>query len=258
MPESVTLKVDATGGITATMYSCAFWGNSPGDDGGPAGRRGVRLRPARRVDRLPGHPQRPARDRPRRLAHHGHARRRGRGRLREDQGQGLRAAAHLLEADPDDIEWVDGGYQVKGSPDVSARPSPRSRSMLHLFKHSFPDDMESGLEDSKVYDHPYTTMPSDDRTDLGVFYPMMGHACHVPVVEVDIETGGVDVPGLRRRPRLRHPGEPAVAGRAHPRRHRAGHRDGAARGVRLRRRRAAAHRAATWTTSCPPRWRCPR
>ena len=29
MPESVTLKVDATGGITATLYSCAFWGNSP-------------------------------------------------------------------------------------------------------------------------------------------------------------------------------------------------------------------------------------
>ncbi|MDR0358990.1 MAG: xanthine dehydrogenase family protein molybdopterin-binding subunit, partial [bacterium] len=29
MPESVTLKVDATGAITATLYSCAFWGNSP-------------------------------------------------------------------------------------------------------------------------------------------------------------------------------------------------------------------------------------
>src|SRR5260370_23773844 len=28
-PESVSLKVDATGGITAILYSCAFWGNSP-------------------------------------------------------------------------------------------------------------------------------------------------------------------------------------------------------------------------------------
>ena len=61
--------------------------------------------------------------------------------------------------------------------------------MLHLFKHSFPEDMESGLEDDKVFDHPYTTMPSADRKDLGVFYPFMGHACHLPVVEVDIETG---------------------------------------------------------------------
>ena len=63
--------------------------------------------------------------------------------------------------------------------------------MLHLFKHSFPEDMESGLDASKVFDHPYTTMPSADRKDLGVFYPFVGHACHVPVVEVDIETGAV-------------------------------------------------------------------
>ena len=25
-----------------------------------------------------------------------------------------RATAHLLEISPDDLEWVDGGYQVKG------------------------------------------------------------------------------------------------------------------------------------------------
>jgi CO/xanthine dehydrogenase Mo-binding subunit len=51
--------------------------------------------------------------------------------------------------------------------------------------------MEIGLDASKVFDHPYTTMPSADRKDLGVFYPFVGHACHVPVVEVDIETGAV-------------------------------------------------------------------
>ena len=38
--------------------------------------------------------------------------------------------------------------------------------MLHLFKHSFPEDMETGLEEIKVFDHPYTTMPSADRKDL--------------------------------------------------------------------------------------------
>jgi len=31
----------------------------------------------------------------------------------------------------------------------------------------------------------------DYEVDLGVFYPFVGHACHVPVVEVDIETGAV-------------------------------------------------------------------
>jgi CO/xanthine dehydrogenase Mo-binding subunit len=34
-------------------------------------------------------------------------------------------------------------------------------------------------------------MPSDDRKDLGAFYPIMGHACHIPIVEVDVETGQV-------------------------------------------------------------------
>ena len=42
-----------------------------------------------------------------------------------------------------------------------------------------------------VYDHPLTTLPSADRKDLGIFYPIMGHMCHMPVVEVDAATGKV-------------------------------------------------------------------
>jgi CO/xanthine dehydrogenase Mo-binding subunit len=108
------------------------------------------------------------------------------------KAKALRAAAHLLEADPGDLEWVDGGYQVKGVPE-QRKTLAEIAVMLHLFKHSFPADVESGLEDSKVFDHPYTTMPSADRKDLGVFYPFVGHACHVPVVEVDVETGEVTI-----------------------------------------------------------------
>jgi CO/xanthine dehydrogenase Mo-binding subunit len=52
-----------------------------------------------------------------------------------------------------------------------------------------PPGMESGLEESFTYDHPYTTLPSADRSDLGVFYPIMGHACHIAVMEVDPDTG---------------------------------------------------------------------
>ncbi|WP_214367616.1 xanthine dehydrogenase family protein molybdopterin-binding subunit [Pseudonocardia sp. H11422] len=190
MPESVTLKVDATGGITATLYSCAFWGNSPETmvaqlvaeefdvdpfsvsivyrgslDGLPATGPGG----SRTTVMLAGAVE---------------------GATAKIKAKARQAAAHLLEIDPDDLEWVDGGYQVKGVPE-------RRKSLgdiaiaLHLFKHSFPEEIESGLEDSKVFDHPYTTMPSADRKDLGVFYPFMGHACHVPVIEVDIETGGV-------------------------------------------------------------------
>ncbi|HEY2094850.1 MAG TPA: xanthine dehydrogenase family protein molybdopterin-binding subunit [Pseudonocardia sp.] len=190
MPESVTLKVDATGGITATLYSCAFWGNSPetmvaqlvaeefdcnphdvsvvyqgSRNGLPATGPGG----SRTTVMLAGAVE---------------------GATAKIKDKARRAAAHLLEIDPTDLEWADGGYQVRGVPE-------RRKSLgdiavaLHLFKHSFPDDVESGLEESKVYDHPYTTMPSADRKDLGVFYPFMGHACHIPVVEVDIETGAV-------------------------------------------------------------------
>ncbi|MBN9102389.1 MAG: xanthine dehydrogenase family protein [Pseudonocardia sp.] len=190
MPESVTLKVDATGGITATLYSCAFWGNSPetmvaqlvaeefdcdphdvaivyqgSKNGLPATGPGG----SRTTVMLAGAVE---------------------GATAKIKAKALRAAAHLLEADPDDMEWVDGGFQVKGVPE-QRKSLADIAVMLHLFKHSFPEDMESGLEDSKVFDHPYTTMPSADRKDLGVFYPFMGHACHVPVVEVDLETGSV-------------------------------------------------------------------
>jgi CO/xanthine dehydrogenase Mo-binding subunit len=190
MPESVTLKVDATGGITATLYSCAFWGNSPetmvaqlvaeefdcdpydvsvvyqgSKNGLPATGPGG----SRTTVMLAGAVE---------------------GATAKIKAKARRATAHLLEASADDLEWVDGGYQVKGSPEAR-KTLAEIAVMLHLFKHSFPEDMESGLEDSKVFDHPYTTMPSADRKDLGVFYPFMGHACHVPVIEVDIETGRV-------------------------------------------------------------------
>ena len=56
-----------------------------------------------------------------------------------------------------------------------------------------PDDpsLSSGLDAAHVYDHPVTTLPAAHRKDLGIFYPIMGHMCHLPVVEVDVETGKV-------------------------------------------------------------------
>ena len=189
-PESVSLKVDATGGITAVLYSCAFWGNSPetmvaqlvaeefdcspydvsivyhgSRDGLPATGPGG----SRTTVMLAGAVE---------------------GASAKIKEKARRAAAHLLEIGPDDLEWADGGFRVRGDPERK-KTLGEIAIMLHLFKHSFPEDMESGLDASKVFDHPYTTMPSADRKDLGVFYPFVGHACHVPVVEVDIETGAV-------------------------------------------------------------------
>jgi CO/xanthine dehydrogenase Mo-binding subunit len=189
-PESVSLKVDTTGGITAILYSCAFWGNSPetmvaqfvaeefdcdpydvavvyhgSGDGLPATGPGG----SRTTVMLAGAVE---------------------GAAGKIKAKARRAAAHLLEIDEDDLEWADGGFGVRGDPE-RRKTLGEIAIMLHLFKHSFPADMTSGLDESQVYDHPWTTMPSADRKDLGVFYPFMGHACHIPVVEVDIETGAV-------------------------------------------------------------------
>ncbi len=190
MPESVTLRVGALGDITATLYSCAFWGNSPETmvaqlvaeefgcepqdvsvvyagtrNGLPATGPGG----SRTTVMLAG-------------AVEGAA-----GRIKD---KAMKVAEHLLEAAPEDLEWADGGVQVKGSPD-KRKSLADIAIQTHLFKHSLPEEIESGLEASKVYDHPYTTMPSADRKNLGVFYPFVGHACHIPIVEVDAQTGEV-------------------------------------------------------------------
>jgi carbon-monoxide dehydrogenase large subunit len=190
MPESITLHVDATGNITATLYSCAFWGNSPETmvaqfvaeefdcephdvsviyagtrNGLPATGPGG----SRTTVMLAGAIE---------------------GASARIKDKAFKVAEHMLEASPDDLEWSQGGIQVKGSPDK--RKSLADIALqTHLFKHSLPAEIESGLEASKVYDHPYTTMPSADRKNLGVFYPFVGHACHIPIVEVDPQTGEV-------------------------------------------------------------------
>jgi carbon-monoxide dehydrogenase large subunit len=189
-PESVTLTVDGGGNVTATLYSNAFWGNSA--------ETVVAQLVAEEFDVDPHNVS---------VVYSGSNRSlpaTGPGGSRFTvmvagavQGAAVRikekmfkVAAHLLEADEADLEWRDGAVRVKGVPE-RAKPMAEIAAWLHLFKHSLPDEIESGLEASKVYDHPYTTMPSDDRSSLGVFYPFMGHACHIPVIEIDPETGHV-------------------------------------------------------------------
>lgn len=98
-------------------------------------------------------------------------------------------AAHSLEVSPDDLELVDGQVQVVGAPERSMG-IPELAASAYFFALNLPPGMESGLEEAFTYDHPYTTLPSADRKDLGVFYPIMGHACHIAVMEVDPDTGG--------------------------------------------------------------------
>ncbi len=103
----------------------------------------------------------------------------------------FRIASHMLEASAEDLELKDGKVGIKGT--NRAVTIPEIALSAHMFRLSLPDepDLTSGLDAAYTYDHPLTTMPSDDRSDLGIFYPIMGHMCHMPVVEIDVETGKV-------------------------------------------------------------------
>lgn len=102
----------------------------------------------------------------------------------------FRVAGHMLEASPSDLELREGKVGVKGAPGLE-KTIAEIAMHAHFFRLSMPDNptLTSGIDAAYTYDHPLTTLPSDDRSDLGIFYPIMGHMCHMPVVEVDPGTG---------------------------------------------------------------------
>ena len=104
----------------------------------------------------------------------------------------FRVAGHMLEAAPGDLELRDSKVGVKGAPGLE-KTIAEVAMHAHFFRLSMPDDpdLTSGINAAYTYDHPLTTLPSADRKDLGIFYPIMGHMCHMPVVEVDPDTGQV-------------------------------------------------------------------
>jgi carbon-monoxide dehydrogenase large subunit len=85
-------------------------------------------------------------------------------------------AAHQLEAAPEDIELTDGKFAVKGSPDKGMTIAEIAGGAY--IPENLPEGMEPGLEETTFYDPENFT------------FPFGAHAC---VVEVDAETGKVDV-----------------------------------------------------------------
>ncbi len=90
------------------------------------------------------------------------------------KAKAVRVGAHMLEANVDDVEYVDGTVQVKGSPD-------RSKTIQEIagaaaLAYDLPKGEEPFLDDITYYDPPNCTFP---------------FGTHVAVVEVDRETGEV-------------------------------------------------------------------
>jgi carbon-monoxide dehydrogenase large subunit len=83
-------------------------------------------------------------------------------------------AAHLLEASPDDLEWTNGKWSVKGSPD-------RFKTIQEIAFAAYtnlPQGMEAGLEATDYYDPPNLTFP---------------FGSYICVVDIDKGTGQVKV-----------------------------------------------------------------
>jgi carbon-monoxide dehydrogenase large subunit len=81
-------------------------------------------------------------------------------------------AAHQLEVSEDDLEYENGRFSVRGSPDKGLHV--KEAAFAAWAAHNLPDGMEPGLEATYVYDPPNFSWPS---------------GCHIAVVEVDTETG---------------------------------------------------------------------
>jgi carbon-monoxide dehydrogenase large subunit len=80
--------------------------------------------------------------------------------------------AHQLEVSADDLEFANGTFSVKGSPEKEATLA--SVAFGAWAAHDLPDGMEPGLEATAVYDPPNFSWPA---------------GAHAAVVEVDTETG---------------------------------------------------------------------
>ncbi len=85
-------------------------------------------------------------------------------------------AAHQLECAADDLDFANGTFSVKGSPDRSV---PMAALAFAAFTaHNLPDGLEPNLEAQYTYDPPNFSWP---------------FGTHICIVEVDTETGKVQV-----------------------------------------------------------------
>lgn len=90
--------------------------------------------------------------------------------------KGRKIAAHMLEASEDDIKFEDGSFTVAGT---DRAMTIAEIAFAAYVPHNYPsDDLEPGLDETGFYDPANFTFPA---------------GCHICEVEVDLETGQVDV-----------------------------------------------------------------
>jgi carbon-monoxide dehydrogenase large subunit len=97
---------------------------------------------------------------------------------REIREKGKKIAAHMLEASVDDMVLADGAFSVKGSPSRSVTWAEVATIANHRAA-KLPPDVEPGLDSMKKY--------------MANEWGSYSNACHAVEVEVDVETGGIEI-----------------------------------------------------------------
>ena len=96
--------------------------------------------------------------------------------VRKIKDKATQIAAHLLEAAVEDIDYEDGKFFVRGSPDQAQ--TIQDIALMANVAWNMPEGVEPGLEASTFYDPPNFSYP---------------FGTHIAVVEVDAETGGIEL-----------------------------------------------------------------
>ena len=96
------------------------------------------------------------------------------GAIKKIKDKAKLVAAHLLEASPDDIDYGDGKFFVRGAP--AKAKTIQDIALMANVAWNYPQGLEPGLEASAFFD------------PTNFVYPF---GAHIAVVEVDVETGEV-------------------------------------------------------------------
>ena len=85
-------------------------------------------------------------------------------------------AAHMLECSPDDLEFTGGAFRVRGTPDAAKTVADCAFAVFAA--HDLPDGVEATLDADATFDPQTFSFP---------------HGTHLCAVEVDTQTGRVDI-----------------------------------------------------------------
>jgi len=87
-----------------------------------------------------------------------------------------RIAAHLLEANEDDLDFKDGSFSVRGTPDTKI--GIQETALAVFAAHNYPEGIEPSLDSEATFDPENFSFP---------------HGTHLCATEVDTETGQVTI-----------------------------------------------------------------